>query len=64
MIEHLVLKVKSDNDYDMLINMDNVLFSRISHEGGYILTFIEGTELRLSWKEYDRLNKAMETVSE
>lgn len=63
-MEHLVIKVKSDNDYDMLINMDNVLHILVSSDGGYMITFIGDRQMKLSWKEFERLDKAIQKVSQ
>lgn len=63
-MEHLVIKVKTDNDYDMLINMDNVLHIIVSSDGGYMITFVDNRQMKLSWKEFERLDKAIQKVSQ
>jgi len=58
----MIINFKNDNGYEIIINMDNVLYIQPLHSGGYRVTFTGGrNELDISWKEYERLTKAIES---
>lgn len=57
----MIIKIKSDDkSYDMLFNIDNILYIVPRFDGGYRIQFTDKTEMEISYKEYDRISKAME----
>lgn len=56
----MILNLKNDNGYEIIINMDNVLYIQPKYEGGYRIQFKDKNELNLTWQEFERLTKALE----
>jgi hypothetical protein len=56
----MIINLKNDNGYDIIINMNNVNYILPFSSGGYRIFFRDKEELQLTWKEYDRLTKAIQ----
>ena len=55
----MILNFKTENGYETIINMDNVLYILARHDGGYLIMFRDKNEVNLTWKEFDNLTKAL-----
>lgn len=60
----MILNFKNDDGYEIIINMNHVMYIVVSSQGGHSIAFAGGGFMKLSWKEYDRLLKALEAHGE
>jgi len=53
----MIINFKNDYGSNIIINMDNVIYTRINgdSDGGYFIEFIDKSHLRVSYGEYDRI---------
>jgi hypothetical protein len=63
-VARLIINFKTDREYEIIINFDNVLYIAPKYEGGYRIVFKDKNEIDLTWKEYDRFSKALQKVLE
>ena len=50
-----IFKIKGDDGYDILININNIQYIKKDYNTKYRIQFLTG-EITLSWKEYNRLD--------
>jgi len=57
----MIINFKKDDGYEVIINMNNVthIIPNVSG-GGYTISFIDDNYMYISWKEFERLTKAIE----
>lgn len=55
----MIINFKKEDGYEIIINMSNVLYINRRFDEGYRIVFKDGPEINLTWKEYDRLTKAI-----
>ena len=61
---NIILNLKKDDGYEWILNFNHVLCITKAFDSGYRISFTNGSELLISYKEYDNLCKALQTVLE
>lgn len=62
-----ILNFKDDNDREIIVNMENFTYSQQSRDrdsSDYFLYFRNNGPMRLTWREFDRFEKALQSLIE
>jgi hypothetical protein len=64
-MELAFVKIKDEDGYDIIINLDNVLYAKRHWDNSsYRLVFVDKEEINLTWKQISEFDKAIQVITE